>query len=581
MALVSMWRLFRVSTFILPYLVFVDLVIVFLPWPFISIALAYQLLSEIFCPEPHDTSVQDIYLPRLPEEVFEHIASYLQYRADRARFVLASQATYRSANNSLYRIIILDEHPSPNVPWFRRRLYRLYVCLTPTTASYIRHLDFTYYHDINEQYLLSVLKRSINLTSLSLPAIQEPIQSHLEWRGVLVKQPVFLTPALSIPIYSKITSLTWVGPFIPFRGPEHYTGRHALKLFPNLRSLKIIYRPDSFAMNTNTMCSNTLPPSVDGVSRLWGDLKSIASSCPLLEELTLPFWESVYSLVPMRFPVLRKVHFLALDGPMKDVEYGKGLLLFIGEMGKIGVQVTFLNPWQSQFDILSLVEELDVVANAGKSLQQLAVDNELTFGPIGPPRNVWQGRTDILNRLEWAIPSETIFDRRIMLKWPISTFEQPTFTVPRIFTGVEFLFNTPVRRGDAGQFLKFRRLLTEAVEIPHVRQIRIEMARIDAFYLAFPLFMQFLGNRRLTLQVERLLLPQRKGREACWIRRHWTIRRRLEDNDEVVLLEDLAKDEIHVHPARLFEKIMLGMLFSGERNVQEIICVFHDRYSRG
>ena len=564
----------------LPYLVFIDLVIVFLPWPLISITLALQFLSIIFCPEPHNTGVQDVHLPRLPEEVLEHIVLYLQYRPDHAQFVLASQATYRAAITSLYRRIILDEHPSPNVPWFRRRLYRLYVCLTPTTASYVRHLDFTCYQDINENYLLSILKRCINLNSLSLPAIQEPIQSHFERSGVLIKQPVFLTPALSIPVYSKITSLTWIGPFIPFRGPEHYTGRHALKLFPNLRSLKIMYRPDSFALDTNTMCSNTLPPSVESVSRLWGDLKSIASSCPLLEELTLPFWETVYSLVPMRFPVLRKVHFLALDGPMKDADYGKGLLVFIAEMGKIGVQVTFLNPWQSQFDILSLVEELDVVADAGKSLQQLSIDNELTFGPIGPPRNAWLGRTDVLNRLAWAIPSEIFLDRRITLKWPISTFEQPTFNVPPIFTGVEFLFNTPVRRGDAGQFLKFRQLLTEAVEIPHVRRIRIEMARIDAFYLAFPLFMQFLGTRRLTLCVEQLLLPQRQGWEACWLHRQWKIRRRVDETDENVLLEDLAKDDIHVHPARLFERIMLGTLFLGERNVQEIICIFHDRYSR-
>ena len=282
----------------------------------------------------------------------------------------------------------------------------------------------------------------------------------------------------------------------------------------------------------------------------------------------------------MRFPVLRKVHFLALDGPMKDAEYGKGLLVFIGEMRKIGVQVTFLNPWQSQFDILSLVEELDVVANAGKLLQELAVNNELTFGPVGPPRNVWQGRTDVIDRLEWVIPSETIPDRRITLKWPISTSEQPTFIVPPIFTGVEFLFNTPVRRGDASQFLKFRRLITEAVGFPHVRRIRIEMTRIDAFYLAFPFFMQFLGRRRLTLYVERLQLPQSKGWEACWLRRQWKIRRRVEETDENVLLEDLANDDIHVHPARLFEKIMLRMLFLGERNVQEIICVFHDQYSR-
>ena len=95
--------------------------------------------------------------------------------------------------------------------------------------------------------------------------------------------------------------------------------------------------------------------------------------------------------------------------------------------------------------------------------------------------------------MEW-VPSEVILHGRITLKWPVSTFEQPTFTIPPIFNGVEFLFNTRVRRGDAGQFLKFRRLITEAVEISHVRWIRIEMSRFDAFYLAFPLFMQFLGN---------------------------------------------------------------------------------------
>ena len=178
-----MLRLIRLCMFMFPYIIFVDLVIVFLPWPFISIALAFQFLSEIFYPEPHDNSVQDVYLPRLPEEILEHIASYLQYRPDHARFVLASQATHRAANASLYRSIILDEHPSPKVPSFRRRLYRLYVCLTPATASYVRHLDFTCYHDINEEYLLSILKRCINLNSLSLPAIQEPIQSNFEWRG--------------------------------------------------------------------------------------------------------------------------------------------------------------------------------------------------------------------------------------------------------------------------------------------------------------------------------------------------------------------------------------------------------------
>jgi hypothetical protein len=248
-------------------------------------------------------------------------------------------------------------------------------------------------------------------------------------------------------------------------------------------------------------------------------------------------------------------------------------------MRKINVHVTFFNRWKSQLDIISLLDEIDF-QNAEEALDRAPFDAELSFGPIGPPRNVWQGREDVLSRLEWLRPSDTNRDRRITLVWPIRSFQQPTFIIPPIFTGVEFLFNTPVRRGDASQFLKFRRYITEVVEIPQVQRIRVNMTRIDAFYLAFPFFMQFKGNRMLTLHVERLLLPQKTGWETCWLRRQWKVQRTFEGKEEDVTLEELAKYAIHVHPARLFEKLMLKLLFSGERNVQEIICLFHDQYSR-
>ena len=578
-----MWTLLlRLGILIFPYFVFINLVVFFIQWPLITIALGIQFLSYILYPECQASKEEEIHLPRLPAEVIEHIASYLQFRGDRVRFALASRTTYHSANAFLYRNIVLDEHPSPNVPWFRRRLYRLHLCLTPNNASYIRHLDFSYYSDIDQESLLSILKQCINLNSLSLPAIQEPIQSHFQRRDVLLKQPVFITTRLSIPIYSTLTSLTWIGPFIPFRGPAHYAGQSALRLFPNLKSLKLMYRPDSFATDSNTKCTNVYPPTLDGALSLVEDLKCIATSCPPLEELVFPFWETVYSIIsPSAFkqiPALRKVQFLALDGPMKDTEYGTGLLEFISEMNKLGIQVTFLNPWKSQFDILSLLDEVDP-ESGGETLRQLSIQTELTFGPIGPSRNGWQGREDVLNRLEWVRSLETNLHSRITLIWPITSFDQPVLIIPPVFTGVEFMFDTPVRRGDASQFLKFRQLMAKAVEIPHVQQIRINMKCIDAFYLAFPFFMQFKRSRRLTLNVERLLLPQRKGWETYWLRRRWRIQRVPEGTEEEIALTELAKDAIHVHPARLFEKLMAGILFLGERNVQGINCIFHDRYS--
>ena len=418
--------------------------------------------------------------------------------------------------------------------------------------------------------------------SLSLPAIQERIQLVFEMRGTVITQPVFLTSRLSIPIYSTITSLTWTGPVIPFRGPAHYAGQDVLHLFYNLRSLKILFRPDSFATEDNSKCFNTYPPTKEAAQSLSADLSLIASACPQLEELIYPFWEGVYSLVSPhtfeQFATLHRLEFLAVDGPMKDVDYGIGLLKFIFELMNIGIEVNFANPWRSQFDILVLLEEADLVATAAKPLSQLAAKNELIFGPIGPSRNVWQGRDNVLDRLEWMGSADLTFDPRITLRWPVTLLDQPVFSVPQIFTGVEFFFNTPVARGNASQFLRFTKLMEHVVEIPHVERIRIQLDRIDAFYLAFPFFMQFTRNRVLTLKVRRYLLTRKEGWETIWIRREWRLRRHPKDDEEELSLKELAKEAIHVHPARVFERIMWGMMFSGERRIQEITSVFHDRY---
>lgn len=499
---------------------------------------------------------------------------------DIAHFALANRAAYHAANEYLYCRIVLDEHPSPHIPWFRRRLYRLAHTLTKRNALRVRHADFSHNADISEKYLLSILKRCTNLTSLCLPASMQPVRNPIETQGMLVKGPVFLTPALSIPIYASITSLMWTGPFIPLRGPADYAGRDALRLFRNLRSLIIIYRPDSFVGDQSVKCSNVYLTTVEGAQSLTEDLEHMASACPLLEELVLPFWEPVYSLAGMvpykRFSALRKIRFLVLDGPMKDIDWGRGFLKFVFEMSRIGIHVSFANPWQSHFHILCLVDEIgDVIT---ETLRQIPSDQDLIFGPIGPPRNTWRGTGDVLNRLEWIAYDENV-NAKMVLRWPISTFEQPPFIVPPIFTMIEFRFSMPVRRGDAGPFLKFRHLISKATEITHLEQIRVEMECIDAFYLAFPLFMQFQGHRKLILHVKRHLLPQRKGWEAWWIHRQWKMRRRFQDVEQLSL-EGLATEDIHVHPARLFEKIMVQIMFSGEKAVSEVLCVFNDRYAR-
>jgi hypothetical protein len=266
---------------------------------------------------------------------------------------------------------------------------------------------------------------------------------------------------------------------------------------------------------------------------------------------------------------------------MKDLDYGRGLLKFIVEMRTVDVQVTFLNPWQKQVDIIALIDEVQSTTNVAEALSQLHPDQEIKFGPVGPTENVWLGRQDVIANLEWtSLSVQTVADRPITLVWPITLSEQPSFTIPSIFTRVEFRFNTPARRDDARQFLKFRHLLMQTVDIPHIRRVHVEMEYVDAFYLAFPLFMQFSGDRILSLRVEKLLLSQRKGWETWWIRRNWKIKRRKDFDFEEVGLEGLREDAIHVHPARLFERNMTGLFFCGERNIQEIVCVFHDRYSR-
>jgi hypothetical protein len=564
----------------LPFLILLTLYVFFLVWPLITIALAIQFVTYLILPDRSASIPEESYIPRFPPEVFSQIALHVSSRTDLARLAIASKSTYEAANSHLYRNIILDEHPSPHIPWFRRRLYRLHHCLTMDSALYVRYADFSYYSDINEAHLLAILQKCININSLSLPAIQEPIQSHFERRGVVIKQPVFLTVGLSLHTYSSVTSLTWTGPFIPFRGPMSYAGQDKLGLFKNLRSLKILFRSDPFASENGVKCMNIYPATMQSVQNLTEDLRIIASSCPLLEELILPFWETVYSLVEREifesFTGLRKIKFLALDGPMKDIDYGRGFLKFVFKMSQIDIQVTFLNPWKSHLDIASLLDEIDL---SSTEIRRLSLVSTLTFGPIGSSRNIWQGRTDILSRLEWITPKKELLEQQLTLKWPI-TMSQPPFIIPPIFTGIEFHFDTPVRRGDAGHFLEFRKLITETVEFPHLERIRIVMERIDAFYLAFPIFMQFYGNRVLTLHVERVLLGQRKRTETYWIRREWRIKREFSHIEEVVALEELWKDGIHVHPARLFERIISGLFFCGERKVREITCVFHDRYSR-
>jgi len=559
----------------LPLLAFIGLLIVFLPWPLISITLAVQFVACLFAPEPLTKHPLEVYLPRLPADVVSLIASHLHERRDFLRLALASRETYHPANRRLYQRIVLEEDPSSNIPCFRRRLYRLAHCLTKENASYVRFLDFSKYADIDDTLALKIITQGVNLTEISLPAIQVPLKAPFGAKGMVIKQPVFLSTKLAQPIYSTINCLTWTGPFIPFREPSYYAGRQVLPLFRNLRSLTLIYRPDSFASGDDDVkCANAYQPTAEDAASLTEDLWCVAVSCAMLKELTFPFWETVYSVAGATifkpFRSLQRVHFLALDGPMKDADYGRGILKFIYEMNQMGIQVTFDNPYRTALDIFSLVDELDLNTKADGL-------PSATFGPIGSPTNPWQGRTDVLNRLEWvtALPADR--NREITLRWPITnlSIDEPQFQIPPIFNSIEFIFNTPVSRGDGRQFLKWRKYLSDAVNFPNIRKIRVEMERVDAFYLAFPFFMQYQSNRTLTFQVQRLALSD----ASIWIRRQWKVKRGLEGEEEV-RLEELAKDDIHVHPARLFERNLSNLMFCGEGEVEEITCVFQDRYSR-
>jgi hypothetical protein len=583
-----LWQLTPLVWKCFPAIVFVILLVVFLPWPLISIALTINLFSTLlFEPQwiPDDT---EIYLPRLPLEVFEHIASHLGLRSDLVRFSYASRSAHHASNPFLYRSIVLDEHPSANIPWFRRRLYRLHYCLSSSNALLVRHADFSYYEDIDQGYLFSLLVKCKRMTSLSLPAIQEPFRAIFGMRDISIPQPVFLSSALRIPIYSGITSFTWTGPFIPFRGSQEPAGREALRLFPQLRSLKIVYRADSYGLGHIPLkCINTYPLTLEAARNLKEDLSFIAQSCPLLEELILPFWEVPYSMVGKdgfkAFPTLRKVHFLAIDGPMKDVDYGLGFLKFAVDMRSVGIALSFENPWRRFLDVVSLLDEIDL--NVDKEVLLSLPKENRVFGPTGPERSIWRGRSDILSRMEWACLGIAELDGQFTLRWPILSsralsLRDPAFAIPTIFSGLEFVFDTRVPRGNPEAFLMFSRLIEEATQIPHIRHIRILLERIDGFYLVFPLFWQFKRNRRLTFCVERLLLSQTEGSHAVWLRRQWKVKRAQEIEIDV-RLEDLGEYEIHVHPARLFEKIMLGLLFTGERNVGRLTCVFHDMYTGG
>lgn len=552
-----------------PYIAFVYLVLFFTPWPLISLTLGWSVfVSRFLYPEERTVEKVEEYLPRLPTEILAHIASILG-REDLVRLGLGSRATYYAANKYLYRRIVLDEHSSPNVPWFRRRLYRLYACLTKRNAAYIRHIDFSGYIDINHKYLSSILEKCIHLDSLSLPAIQEPIPSRFGKKGLLIKQPVFLTTALCTAIPAGITQLTWTGPFIPFRGESYYAGRDFLRIFRNLRSLKSVFR-DTFATE-ESLCANAYSMSMEDIGGLVEDLSYMAKSCPVLTELTLPFWEPVYAagmFAFKSFPTLRRIQFLTVD---KNSKNGGGLLKFIAELGKVGIGVTFLNPLRRKVDIISLVEEFESVQMAGEAIQHLPPSQEIIYGPLGPALIPWHDHENILDRLEWIPPAD---NRKLTLHWPVTNEDSPAFTIPPIFSGIQFQFNTPVQRGDARQYLNFVRYITEAVEFAHLRRIRVDMELVDAFYLAFPFFMQFYENRILTLRVERLPLS---GNGGFWIRREWTLKRGT--LERTMKLEELGSEGIHAHPVRLFEKIMTGLMFRGERSVMEIICVFYDRYS--
>ena len=566
----------------LPFVALGSLLIWFIPWPFISLSLVFYLFSAHFFPT--QLQPEDIYLPRLPTEVYAHIASFLPHRHDLVRFTFAGRITYNAGNPILYQKIIMDEHPSPRVPWFRRRLFRLHDCLTVANALQVCYADFSCYTDIDEEYLLSILAKCRRITTLILPAMQQSLEGFTPRRNnVIIKQPCFLSAQLSMPIYNSVTSLTWIGPFIPLRGPERRhgsNGREMLLLFPNLRSLTIRFRPDHYTSEGDPgICHNVYGNTKIDVDDFTDDLTSIASYCRYIEEIVVPFWEPVYSLVSRSlfetFEHLRRIKFLAIDSPARWASDGTGLLKFIVEMHEIGIDVSFENPYQTHFGIQSLLDEINLAEDSGDRIRELSKRIELGFstGPLFARHDY-----DLLNRLEWINPSTIVDNAQMTLCWGITPRLDHRFFVPPIFTGVQFEFDKNVRRYDASSFLKFQRCMTEAVETPHVRKIGMDMRYVNVFYLAFPLFMQFYGKRVLTLRLERLVLPATKGWETCWLRRRWRLRRERDGNEEEVALEDLGKDGIHVHPTRCFERIMLGMLFCGERNIQEITCNFHDRY---
>lgn len=545
-----------------------------LPQPLIALALLAQFFAHLFNrsfvrPEP-----AEIYLPRLPAEIFQHIASFLTNHEDLFRFSYASSACYHAANRYLYKNIVLDELPTPNIPWFRRRLYRLSKRLTPQNGAEIRHIDVESYPEINDKLLLSILKKCTKLNSLRLQAMLEPIRSNRH-----VKQPVFLTERLCVPIYTSVASLTWTGPFIPFRGPRQFAGQAALRLFPNLRSLKMVFDAAS------GRCENTYPPTLMSAVPLFDDLQALADSCPFLEEITFPFWESVFSEVLSwerfrRLKSLRKVTLSAVDAPGKDVEHGRGLILFANEMGNLGMQVTFSNPYRTHLDITSVFEELQTLGSRN-SILPVPVSSDLVIGPVGPPANPWRRQLDILERLSWyliqADSDDASRERLFTLRWPVTTVQRPAFEIPTMFNGVEFLFNTPARaRRDASQFLEFKRLVELAVEMPHIERLRIQMECVDAFYLAFPLFWVFDGNRTLTLRIDRMVVGEGGG--GVILKRQWRIKRGSRGED--VPLEGLGKHGIHMHPSRLFERIMLQLMFQGQRRVDHITAVFRDEYLR-
>ena len=581
MAAMILLNLLRLS----PFFSFALLLVCFLPWPLISIALLVQFFSVYFFPRLcSDLEPDEPYLPRLPTEVYATIASFIDNRQDLVRFTFASRSMYNVGNAFLYRQIVMDEHPSKHVPWFRRRLFRLQDSLTAENALYVRHADFSFYHDINEEYLLAILQKCKRLTSLSLPAMEKPIDNRFITRQSLaITEPCFLSARLSVPIYDTVTSLTWIGSFIPLRGQRRIetNGRETWSLFPSLRFLTIQFRPDTKYVpeHADTWYEGSGKTEKD-VGDLMENLKYLASSCPYLEEIILPFWEPLFSRVSrstyQSFNRLQRIEFLTVDTKSKLSSCGTGLLKFIFEMHEIGVDVSFANPYQLPFVVGSLIDEIDLRGRSGDHIRLLSQKVEFEFCPALIHPTDWHD----LNLLEWIHPSTPYENAQMTLWWYITPRTDPRFFIPPVFTGVLFCFDGDVRRYDASSFLKLQRYISEVVEMPHVRRVRLNMDHVNAFYLAFPLFMQFYGSRALTLCVERLLLPQRKGWETLWLRRQWNLQRQRDGDEEVVALEDLGKDGIHVHPARLFERVMLGLMFCGERNIQEITCVFRDRYMK-